>query len=223
MSKKVIDRLKAMFGDKILESSSFRGDDEVVVAPKDWHEVAAFLKDDGQLLMDHFVDLTAVDYPTRESARFDVVLFMRSMKLNHRIRVRTRVAEDQPLATLSDVWIGTNWAEREVFDMFGIKFSDHPDLRRILMYEEFVGHPLRKDYPITQVQPLVEYRKVEGIEKVAPFGDDEGMPFSRVDWNGRIAGGDLPVSTGVGASSGQRKNLSQGAEYAGKTVVSEGE
>lgn len=224
MSKKVIDRLKAMFEGRILESSSFRGDDEVLVAAKDWAEVARFLKEDGQTLMDHFVDLTAVDYPspgpTRGEARFDVVLFLRSMKLNHRIRVRTRVAEDQPLATVSDVWAGANWAEREVFDMFGIKFEGHPDLRRILMYEEFVGFPLRKDYPIAKTQPLVAYRQVEGIEKLPPFGDEEGMPFARVDWQSRIGGADLPVSTGIGAATGQRKNLSQGAEYAGKTPVS---
>jgi len=219
MSKKVIDRLKAMFGDRILESSSLRGDDEVRVAPKDWRDVAAFLRDDGQTLMDHFIDLTAVDYPEREEARFDVVLFLRSMKLNHRIRVRTRVAEDQPLASVLEVWAGANWAEREIFDMFGVKFEGHPDLRRILMYEEFEGFPLRKDYPIARVQPLVPYRQVEGIEKLAPFGDDEGMPFSRVDWASRVAGADLPVSTGIGASTGQRKNLSQGAEYAGKVPV----
>jgi NADH-quinone oxidoreductase subunit C len=215
MSKKVTDRLKAMFGDKILETSAFRGDDEARVAPGDWLAVATFLRDDGQTLMDHFVDLTAVDYPGREEGRFDVVLFLRSMKLNHRVRLRTRVAEDQPLASLLGVWAGANWAEREAFDMFGIKFEGHPDLRRILMYEEFEGFPLRKDYPIAKVQPLVPYREVEGIEKLAPFGDDEGMPFSRIDWLGRARGADVPVSTGVGASTGARKNLSQGAEYTG--------
>lgn len=214
MSKKVIDRLKATFGDRILATSDFRGDDEAIVSPKDWREVALFLRDDGQLLMDHFVDMTAVDYPLREDlGRFDVLLFVRSMKLNHRVRIKARLQEDQPLDTLLPVWAGANWAEREMFDMFGIKFTGHPDLRRILMYEEFEGFPLRKDYPIAQVQPLVPYREVEGIEKLPPFGDDEGMPFGRTSWTDRIAGHDFPVSTGIGVATGARKNLSQGVEY----------
>jgi NADH-quinone oxidoreductase subunit C len=215
MSKKVIERLKATFGDRILETSDFRGDDEAVVAAKDWREVATFLRDDGQLLMDHFVDMTAVDFPLREDqGRFDVLLFVRSMKFNHRVRIKVRLLEDQPLISLLPVWAGANWAEREIFDMFGIKFTEHPDLRRILMYEEFEGFPLRKDYAITHVQPLVAYREVEGTEKLPPFGDDEGMPFGRTSWTDRMAGHDFPVSTGIGVSVGARKNLSQGAEYA---------
>ena len=178
MSKKVLDRLKEVFGDRVLETSSFRGDDEAIVAPKDWVEVARTLRDDPSLAFDHFIDITAVDYPEREPElpRFDLVLFVRSMKHNHRVRLRTRLAEDEPAATLTGVWPGTNWGEREVFDMFGIRFAGHPDLRRILMYEEFEGYPLRKDYPIERTQPLVEYRDVEGIEKLAPFGAEEGQP-----------------------------------------------
>ena len=231
MSKKVIDRLKAVFGDRILSSSDFRGDDEAVVAAKDWVEVATFLRDDGQTLMDHFVDLTAVDWPLRDdgvagasgarNGRFDVLLFLRSMTLNHRVRLKTQLAEDQPLTTLLPVWAGANWAEREIYDMFGIKFAEHPDLRRILMYEEFEGFPLRKDYDIAKTQPLVPYRQVEGIEKLAPFGADEGMPFARTEWVDRISGRDLPVSTGVGVSTGQRQNLSQGPEYTTETVASD--
>jgi NADH-quinone oxidoreductase subunit C len=69
--------------------------------------------------------------------------------------------------------------ERETYDLFGVKFSGHPDLRRILLYPEFEGHPLRKDYPADKIQPLVPFREVDNIEKLAPFGPDEGMPFGR--------------------------------------------
>lgn len=221
MSKKVIDRLKAMFGDRILETSDFRGDEEAVVSAKDWVEVATFLKQDGASAMDQFIDLTAVDFPLRPQSspgvggRFDVVLFLRSMTLNHRVRLKTRIPENQPLPTLLPVWAGANWAEREIFDMFGIPFSGHPDLRRILMYEEFQGFPLRKDFDITATQPLVPYRQVEGTEKIAPFGRDEGMPLGRIDWASRIEANDLPVSTGIGVAEGTRQNLSQGPEYKG--------
>jgi NADH-quinone oxidoreductase subunit C len=222
MSKKVIDRLKAVFGDRILETSDFRGDDEAVIAAKDWVEVATFLREDGQTAMDHFVDLTAVDWPLREEGgRFDVLLFVRSMKLNHRVRIKVRLAEDQTLPTLLPLWAGANWAEREIYDMFGIKFTEHPDLRRILMYDGFTGFPLRKDYDIAKTQPLVPYRQVEGIEKLPPFGADEGMPFGRTEWAQRIEGGDIPVSTGIGVATGQRQNLSQGAEYTAATAASD--
>ncbi|MGB5704298.1 MAG: NADH-quinone oxidoreductase subunit C, partial [Polyangiales bacterium] len=103
---------------------------------------------------------------------------------------------------------GANWAEREVFDMFGIEFQDHPDLRRILLYEEFIGHPLRKDYPIDKAQPLVPYREVTDITKLPPFGIEEGQPFARIDWEARLAGGDHQVSPAIGVQQGQRRTLS---------------
>jgi NADH/F420H2 dehydrogenase subunit C len=157
MSKKVIERLKTQFGGKILATSDFRGDDEAVVAPESWLEVARFLREDPELAFDHFIDLTAVDYPMREDLpRFDVLVFVRSMTKNHRVRLKTRVGEGQAVPSLFAVWPGSSWAEREVFDMFGVTFEGHPDLRRILLYPEFQGHPLRKDYPIEKVQPHEE-------------------------------------------------------------------
>jgi NADH-quinone oxidoreductase subunit C len=206
MSKKVIERLQAVFGERILATTAFRGDEEAVVAPKDWKEIATFLRDDAQLAMNHFVDLTAVDWPEREPAepRFEVLLFVRSMTSKHRIRLLTRVREGEELDTLLEVWAGANWTEREVFDMFGIRFRGHPDLRRVLMYPEFEGYPLRKDYPIERVQPLVEYRQVDGIEKLPPFGAEEGQPWNRVDWIERLKGGDIQVSTGIADSQGPR-------------------
>jgi len=213
MSQLVLERLRARFGEKILQTSSFRGDDEAIVAPADWLEVATFLRDDPECAMNHFIDLTAVDYPEREpeTPRFDLVLFVRSLVKKHRIRLKTRVREDQGVATLSQVWSGGDWTEREVYDMFGIKFDGHPDLRRILMYEEFKGYPLRKDYPINKTQPLVEYRDV-GPSKLAPFGGDMGNPFGRIDWLQRLGGANRQVSPAIAVQQGQKKTLSSGTE-----------
>jgi NADH-quinone oxidoreductase subunit C len=215
MSKKVLDRIKAKFGDRILATSSALGDDEAIVDPKDWLEVARFLRDDPECRMDHFIDLTAVDYPLREPElpRFDVLLLLRSMQYRHRVRLKTRVGEGQSVPSVTSLWPGANWAERECWDMFGVVFEGHPDLRRILLYEEFVGHPLRKDYPIGKAQPLVPYRRVEGIDKLPPFGPDEGQPWSRIDWQERLRGRDFQVSPAIGLQQGQRPALSRGPEY----------
>ena len=208
MSQAVVARLSAQFGERVRETSDAFGDHEVRVALKDWVEVAQFMKEDAELVMDHFIDLTAIDYPERESARFDVTLMMRSSDSGARIRLRTQVKDGEEPGTLSGIWAGANWAEREVWDMFGIKFKDHPDMRRILLYEEFVGHPLRKDYPIDKAQPLVPYREVSEIEKLPPFGIEEGQPFARIDWESRLAGGDHQVSPSIGVQQGQRRTLS---------------
>ena len=208
MSQEAVDRLRAQFGEQVLETSDAFGDHEVVVALKDWVEVAQFMKDDGDVQMDHFIDLTAVDYPERESARFDVVLMTRSSVTGARIRLRTRAKDGEEPGTLAGTWSGANWAEREVWDMFGIKFNGHPDMRRILLYEEFVGHPLRKDYPIDKAQPLVPYREVSDIDKLPPFGIEEGQPFARIDWESRLSGGDNQVSPALGVQQGQRRALS---------------
>jgi NADH-quinone oxidoreductase subunit C len=214
MSKKVLERLKAQFGDRILETSSRFGDDEAIVGPKDWLEVARFLRDDPDCEMNHFVDLTCVDYPVREDLpRFDVVVMVRSLAKKHRVRLKTRVGEGESVASLVPVWLGANWAEREAWDMFGVVFEGHPDPRRIMLYEEFVGHPLRKDYPIERTQPLVPYRQIEDIDKLPPFGPDEGQPWARIDWQARIEGRDFQVSPAIGEQQGQRPALSKGIEY----------
>lgn len=210
MSKKVVERLSAQFGAKILATNDFRGDDEVTVACGDWVAVATFLRDDPELAMNHFVDLTAIDWPERapNAPRFDVVLSVRSVAKKHRVRVRTMVKDGEKVPSVVGVWAGADWAEREVWDMFGIPFEGHPDLRRILMYDEFEGHPLRKDYPIERTQPLIPYRDAEGIAKLPPFGLDEGQPFSRIDWGARLAGHEHQVSPSIALQTGERRALS---------------
>jgi NADH-quinone oxidoreductase subunit C len=213
MSLKVLNRLRARFGEKILVADSFCGDDEATVAPVDWLEVARFVREDPECSMDHFIDLTAVDYPEREPAlpRFDVVVMLRSFAKNHRVRLKVRVAENEELDSLTAVWAGADWTEREVYDLFGIRFRGHPDLRRILMYDEFVGYPLRKDYPIDKTQPLIPYRDV-GPSKLAPFGGDEGQPYGRIDWFARMQGHNWQVSPAIAVQQGQRSALSVPAD-----------
>lgn len=214
MSQKALERLKAELGEGALEESAHFGDRELVVAPADWQKAAALLKEHPECSMDHFIDLTVVDYPEREPElpRFDVVLMVRSMSNGGRMRLRTRVGDDEPLASLVGVWAGADWAEREAYDMFGVRFAQHPDLRRILLYDEFEGYPLRKDYPIERAQPLVAYRDVEGIDKIPPFGPDMGQPWGRIEWSERLAGGDQQVSPAIGVQVGQRRALSQGSD-----------
>jgi NADH-quinone oxidoreductase subunit C len=190
MSKKVVELLQAQLGDAILETHAQFGDDTVVVEPSRWREVARFLREDPRLAMNMFVDLCAVDYlpimagtdAAHPGGRFEVVCHLRSLQHAHRIRIKARVgAEDgsgAEIDSLCPVWKGANWFERETFDMMGVVFRGHPDMRRILMYPEFVGHPLRKDYPADRIQPLVPFR--EGtMGKLPPFGPDEGMSFGR--------------------------------------------
>jgi NADH-quinone oxidoreductase subunit C len=181
MSQKVIELLETRFGGAVLETHAQFGDDTAVVDPSIWRDVALFLRDDPRCAMDMFVDITAVDYPDRDP-RFEVVCHLRSLDRGHRIRIKARIGDENAdgleIASLVPVWKGADWFERECFDMFGVRFVGHPDLRRILMYEEFRGHPLRKDYPAQQTQPLIEYRE-GNFDKLAPFGPDEGMPFGR--------------------------------------------
>jgi len=202
---KVLDRLKAELGDALLQTSEFRGDVEATVQPGKWLAAAELLRGDADTAMDMFTDLTAVDWPERQPdlPRFEVVLVVRSLQKNHSVRIKTRVKEDEQLDSVVGVWPGASWAEREVYDMFGISFRNHPDLRRVLLYDEFQGHPLRKDYSIDQTQPLLPYRQVEGIEKIPPFGEEEGKPWNRVDWPERLEGGGYPVSPALCEQQGR--------------------
>ena len=179
MSRKVLDKLLKRFGEAVIEVHDQFGDETAVVLPERWKEAALFLRDDPQCAMDHFVDLTAVDYLGRQEPRFEVVLHVRSMDKLHRIRLKTRVDGDHPrVDSLYEVWRGADWFERECYDLFGVEFDGHPNLKRILMYEEFEGHPLRKDYAARRAQPLVPYRE-EALDKLPPFDFTEGMPFGR--------------------------------------------
>lgn len=149
--KKLIER----FPDSILETHSYRGDDTAVVKKEDILDICTFLRDDESLRYNCMMDLTAVDYLGKEP-RFEVVYHLYSLKYNRRVRIKARVPEsDCSIGSIVAIWPSSNWFEREVFDMYGIIFKEHPELRRILLYEGFEGHPLRKDYPIKKRQPMI--------------------------------------------------------------------
>lgn len=156
----ILARLRDHVGAGVLDTHAYRGDHTAVVARGSVPETLRFCRDDAQLKFDMLSDLTAVDYlkyPGREDGpRFDVVYHLCSVEHNHRLRLKVAIEQDDAwVPTASNIWPIANWLEREVWDMFGIRFEGHPDLRRLLMYEEFVGHPLRKDYPINRRQPLI--------------------------------------------------------------------
>jgi NADH-quinone oxidoreductase subunit C len=131
----------------------------VVMLPREGlAEALTRLRDDPALRFDVLVDVTCVDYRGR-APRFEVVYQLRSLTHRHRLRVKVGVPEDDArIASAVPVWKSASWAEREAYDLFGMEFTGHPDLRRLLMYPEFVGHPLRKDYPLNLRHPLVPER-----------------------------------------------------------------
>ena len=154
-------KLKEKFPGAVTETHAFRGDETAVVGRESLLEIADFLKGDPEFDMNVLMDLTAVDgLAMKSSPRFEVVYHFYSLSKNHRLRVKVRVEEkDAVMPTLTGRWPIADWFEREVWDMFGIRFEGHPNLKRILMYEEFVGHPLRKDYPYNKRQPLIGPKK----------------------------------------------------------------
>jgi NADH-quinone oxidoreductase subunit C len=154
VSTKVLERLKERFAEGIHETHETFGDATAVVARERLLEALLFLRDDAELQFNLSSTVTGVDYLGREP-RFEVVYHLYSTVKKHRVRIKVRVPEEDPQVDSSvSVWAGNNWHEREVFDLFGIKFKGHPDLRRMFMWKSFEGHPLRKDYPKDKRQPL---------------------------------------------------------------------
>jgi NADH-quinone oxidoreductase subunit C len=162
MSKAVIDALVERFPEAVYEPyEGVGGDDCAFVKKERIVEVCRFLKDAQGFDMAPYI--TAVDYLGRDP-RFEVVYNLYATKANARIRLRVKVPEqDCEIPTVTSVWRGADWFERYCYDMYGIRVAGHPDLRRLLMYEEFVGNPLRKDYPLRGRQPLVPEREVHDI------------------------------------------------------------
>ncbi len=135
-------------GDKIERAEIAFGELTVSVSAGSLIEVIAFLKRDTQCQFVSFVDISGADYPSRVR-RFDVVYHLLSPRQNLRIRVKVQADEDNPVPSITDIYPGADWFEREAYDLYGILFSGHPDLRRILTDYGFEGHPLRKDFPLT--------------------------------------------------------------------------
>ena len=141
------------FSDSVQQTHADLGDATALVDPKRIEAVMRFLRDEADF--DMLMDLTAVDY-LGQTPRFEVVYHLYATGTNQRIRIKARVAEEAAeIASVVALYASANWMEREVFDLYGIRFDGHPDLRRILLYDEFEGYPLRKDYPKERRQPLV--------------------------------------------------------------------
>lgn len=142
-----ITALQAAVRGVVEQVSYWVGDWTVIVSTPRVVEVARFLRDSPEGSFDYCSDVTAVDWPPR-ARRFDVVYSLYSTRFRHRLRVKVRAAEGEPVPSVTGVWPAANWLEREVWDQFGVNFVDHPDRRRILMPDEWQGHPQRKDYPL---------------------------------------------------------------------------
>ena len=160
LNNELVARLRAEFGSGIIDAIEDRKQAIIVVECARLAEIALHLRDDEKF--DLLSDLTAVDWPKREK-RFDIVLNLYSFPNNERLRVKAHASEDEKVPSVSGVWPTANWLEREVYDMFGIVFSGHPDLKRILLPDGWQGHPLRKDYDIIQ-QDTAWVKENLGIE-----------------------------------------------------------
>jgi len=142
-----VSKLKSRHGSGVREASTYLGQNYLVVEPSVTREVLQVLRDEEQF--DYCVDITAVHYPKREK-QFDLVWILYSFPKNERMRVKTMINDGETFPSSVSIWPTANWLEREVFDMFGIKFDGHPDLKRILLPDGWEGYPLRKDYGIIQ-------------------------------------------------------------------------
>jgi NADH-quinone oxidoreductase subunit C len=156
----LVKRYKEKFGPAILEAWTDRKQAILVVARELLAEIAIYSRDDEKF--DWLSDLTAVDWPKREK-RFDIVLNMYSFEKNERLRLKVHASADERVPSVQGIWSTTNWMEREVYDMFGVVFEGHPDLKRILLPDEWQGYPLRKDYDIL-TQDTAWVRENLGIE-----------------------------------------------------------
>ncbi len=156
--KKIVEQVKERFQDKIIETSAHLGDETLVIDRESLLEIVTFLKNK-PYEYNMLLDLTCVDFLGQEP-RFEMVYHLLSLPKSHRLRIKTRLSEKDPsIDSLTSLWENANWLEREVFDMFGVHFKSHPDLRRIFMYDGFEGYPLRKDYPLRKRQPRIPLKK----------------------------------------------------------------
>ncbi len=159
MSKLALDRLIEKFPSEVTAHHAAHGDETAVVKGARLVEICTFLRDDPSTSFEMLTDLTAVDYLGQKEPRFEVVLHLYSLSKNHRLRLKIELPEQTPeVPSVLSVWKSANWMEREVYDLYGIQFLGHPDLRRILLYPEFEGHPLRKDYDTEKRQPRIPAR-----------------------------------------------------------------
>ena len=165
----LLESFGRLFGGKIQEKTEFRGETTYTISPSDLRELTKFCRD--ELSFDYLIDITSIDN-FGEEPRFEIVYELYSMKLGIHLRLKLRVSEDIcAVDTISDIWPTANWHEREIYDMMGLKFNGHPDLRRILMWDGYPFFPLRKEFPL---EGLPSDMPDVAFSEVAPM---EGGPF----------------------------------------------
>ena len=168
------EKLDQGFTDKIEEIYEFRGDLNVIIKPSDLIEISRFLKSDPDLKFNFLSCITAADYLGLREKRFEVVYIFYSIPFQRRLIVKVRLDEGEEAPSLTPLWDTANFQEREVYDMFGIKFTGHPDMTRILMDDDWIGYPQRKDFPLTYEVPRFTHNKdTQDTRHKSPWrGDD---------------------------------------------------
>ena len=180
---RAVDRLRETFGAALLETSSYAGQAMARLSPERLVEALTFLRDHPDLKFDYLSNLSAVHWPKRERP-FTVVYHLASIAKRHRLTVKVDLAEGEEAPSAVGVWPAANWFEREAFDLFGVRFHGHPDLTRILLTDEWTGHPLRKDYPLEgKPEDHVQYREVGTAEHVYTY---ERAPLRGFGWKKEV-------------------------------------
>jgi NADH-quinone oxidoreductase subunit C len=177
-SHELVKRLRDKFGETVIEASEFIGQLSVRIERAGVVHVCSFLRDDSTCPFNFLSDLTCVHFPDRAEAPFDVIYNMYSIAANERVRLNVATDETEGVESVSGVWPTANWMEREVFDLFGVPFSNHPDLRRILLPPDWEGHPFRKEYPLEFVEnswtarhlPEIPTVRQEQLEQRSGYG-----------------------------------------------------
>ena len=172
----LVKKLKEKFSDAIGDASEFIGQLSVNVAAQQIVAVCDYLKSDPDASFNYLSDLTCVHYPERRDAPFEIVYNLFSIDSNERVRLKVRTAGN--VETVTGVWPSANWLEREVFDLFGVTFTNHPDLRRLLLPPDWEGYPLRKDYPLEFIEnawterhlPVMTEVEVEQLQQRRAYG-----------------------------------------------------
>ncbi len=170
-----VEKLKERFPDEIVKVFESAGQTVVIVRREKIVDILRFLHGDVELLFDHLADLTAVDWLGKKTPRFEVVYTLYSIRYKQYLRIKAQVPEEDPsIDTVTSIWKTANWFEREVYDMFGLVFRGHPDLRRLLMPKDWEGHPLRKDYPLF-LEPEKEWPTYKELR-------EKTRELARYDW-----------------------------------------
>ncbi len=158
MKNLTLEKLRTRFADAIQDAIEFRGELTIIIEKTGLLKICDFLKNDLELQYNFLSDVCGVDYPKKEK-RFEVVYNLYSIPKRWRVRLKVNIGEEESIPSVTSIWSTANWLEREVFDMFGVEFENHPDLRRILMPDDWLGHPLRKDFPLSREEVAFSYNK----------------------------------------------------------------